>query len=180
MGPAELSWACHHNLLSPMTSAHALNHAPHAHANDTPGGMTGLIGAILCGPRIGRFEEGQVKEIPGHDMSSVSIGTFMMWFGWFGFNCGSSYLYLNPGPSTVNRVALNMTLSAATAGITALLAASVKSGQCGAGRGCRGGGRERRTEGAGLGWQGYGPWSYACSTMCMQCTSTRHGAVYYH
>lgn len=47
-----------------------------------PGGLTGLIGAIAVGPRMGRFEDGVGKEIPGHDVSSVSLGTFMLWFGW--------------------------------------------------------------------------------------------------
>ncbi len=42
----------------------------------------GLVGATIVGPRIGRFEDGRVKELPGHDVSSVSLGTLFMWFGW--------------------------------------------------------------------------------------------------
>lgn len=96
------------------------------------GGLTGLIGAIAVGPRMGRFEDGVGKEIPGHDVSSVSLGTFMLWFGWFGFNCGSTYIYMADGgpaaASAVSRVALNMTLCASSAGMTALVLASVHSG----------------------------------------------------
>lgn len=44
------------------------------------GGLVGLIGAAICGPRIGRFEEGATKDIPGHDMSAVAMGTFMLWW----------------------------------------------------------------------------------------------------
>lgn len=43
----------------------------------------GLVGATIVGPRIGRFEDGRVKELPGHDVSSVSLGTLFMWFGWW-------------------------------------------------------------------------------------------------
>ncbi len=43
--------------------------------------MTGLVGAYFCGPRIGRFEDGQDMRIPGHDISRVSLGTLMLWFG---------------------------------------------------------------------------------------------------
>ncbi len=43
----------------------------------------GLIGASFVGPRIGRFEEGQAKDLPGHDVSSVSLGTLFLFFGWW-------------------------------------------------------------------------------------------------
>jgi hypothetical protein len=46
------------------------------------GGFVGLVGAALCGPRMGRFEEGMVKDMQPHDMVFVSLGTFMLWFGW--------------------------------------------------------------------------------------------------
>lgn len=48
----------------------------------TVGGCMGLVGAILCGPRLGRFEDGRPKAMPGHDVSSVAMGTFFIWFGW--------------------------------------------------------------------------------------------------
>ncbi|KXZ50943.1 hypothetical protein GPECTOR_14g19 [Gonium pectorale] len=96
------------------------------------GGLTGLIGAVICGPRMGRFEDGVHKEIPGHDVSSVSLGSLMLWFGWFGFNCGSTYIYMGAdvvgASAAVSRVALNMTLCASGAGMTSLVVASVMSG----------------------------------------------------
>eukprot|EP00201_Polytomella_parva_P008608 CAMPEP_0175067698 /NCGR_PEP_ID=MMETSP0052_2-20121109/17249_1 /TAXON_ID=51329 ORGANISM="Polytomella parva, Strain SAG 63-3" /NCGR_SAMPLE_ID=MMETSP0052_2 /ASSEMBLY_ACC=CAM_ASM_000194 /LENGTH=388 /DNA_ID=CAMNT_0016334621 /DNA_START=335 /DNA_END=1497 /DNA_ORIENTATION=+ len=91
------------------------------------GGLMGLIGAWLCGPRLGRFEQGQPKEMVGHDVSSVALGTFFLWFGWYGFNCGSTYLYFNASPAVSDRVALNMTLCAATSGLTALLLSSLRT-----------------------------------------------------
>ena len=42
----------------------------------------GLVGSALCGPRLGRFEDGRAKAMPGHDVSSVAMGTFFLWFGW--------------------------------------------------------------------------------------------------
>lgn len=88
------------------------------------GGLFGLVGAVLCGPRLGRFDGGLIKEIPGHDMAFVTLGTFMLWFGWYGFNAGSVYSYANPNGATVQRVAMNTTLGAAAGGLAALLVAS--------------------------------------------------------
>ncbi len=41
-----------------------------------------MVGALFVGPRLGRFEDGIVKALPGHDMAFVTLGTFMLWFGW--------------------------------------------------------------------------------------------------
>ena len=87
------------------------------------GGLFGLVGAVLCGPRLGRFEEGAAKDIPGHDMAFVTLGTFMLWFGWYGFNTGSVYSYANPLASTVQRTAMNTTLAASSGGLASLLVA---------------------------------------------------------
>ena len=55
------------------------------------GGVIALVGAKLIGPRIGKYDEhGNAKPIPGHNMSMVVIGTFILAFGWFGFNAGST------------------------------------------------------------------------------------------
>mmetsp|Transcript_4902 Transcript_4902/g.8523 ORF Transcript_4902/g.8523 Transcript_4902/m.8523 type:complete len:455 (-) Transcript_4902:1366-2730(-) len=99
----------------------------------TVGGVTGLVGAWMVGPRIGRFpapgqEEGDMDMptiIKGHDVTMVSWGTLMLWFGWIGFNVGSVYTN-NPrnGGLIVDRVALNMALSAATSGLAVLLISS--------------------------------------------------------
>lgn len=84
------------------------------------GGIFGLVGAALCGPRLGKYEGGKPVDLPGHDMALVTLGTFMLWFGWFGFNSGSVYLYMDPSIMQTNRVALNTTLCGSTAGLTAL------------------------------------------------------------
>lgn len=54
------------------------------------GGTIGLIGAIIIGPRIGKFVNGKAVAIPGHDLPMVMGGTFVLCFGWFGFNPGST------------------------------------------------------------------------------------------
>ena len=92
------------------------------------GGAFGLVGAALVGPRLGRFE-GQgaaraVKEMPGHDMGWVTIGTLALWFGWYGFNTGSVYLYAAPSPLAAQRAAMNTTLGASGSGLVALLLGS--------------------------------------------------------
>lgn len=83
----------------------------------------------MCGPRLGRFDEGVSKDIPGHDMAFVTLGTFMLWFGWYGFNTGSVYLYDTPSAEAVQRAAVNTTLGASASGLVALLVASWTSGK---------------------------------------------------
>lgn len=95
------------------------------------GGVIGLVGASLVGPRLGRFEAGKVILMPGHDISQVCLGTLLLWFGWFGFNCGSIYLQTKVPTNTgvyVDRVAMNMALAASSAGIAPLLLTSFMTG----------------------------------------------------
>jgi len=55
------------------------------------GGWSALAGALLLGPRIGKYTaDGRVSPIPGHNMNSAFIGCFILWLGWFGFNPGST------------------------------------------------------------------------------------------
>ncbi len=54
------------------------------------GGIIGLVGAIVIGPRLGKFVNGKPVAIPGHDLPMVMGGTFVLAFGWFGFNPGST------------------------------------------------------------------------------------------
>lgn len=83
----------------------------------------------MVGPRLGRFDDGCAKDLPGHDMAFVTLGTFMLWFGWFGFNNGSVYVYTQYAPaSMVQLVAMNTTLAASTAGLASLLVAAKWSG----------------------------------------------------
>jgi Amt family ammonium transporter len=54
------------------------------------GGFIGLAGAMVVGPRIGKFKDGKPQAIPGHNIPMVVLGTFILAFGWFGFNPGST------------------------------------------------------------------------------------------
>lgn len=61
------------------------------------GGWAALAGAMILGPRIGKYDKnGKAKAIPGHNMSLAVIGLFVLWLGWFGFNPGSTMSFQNP------------------------------------------------------------------------------------
>ena len=79
------------------------------------GGWISLAAIIIIGPRIGRFGEKRVP-IHGHDLPMVTLGVFLLWFGWFGFNGGST-LGLTPEVPTV---IVNTTISGCFGGIVAL------------------------------------------------------------
>ncbi|MDD4688782.1 MAG: ammonium transporter [Eubacteriales bacterium] len=61
------------------------------------GGWAALSGAMILGPRIGKYgKDGKPRAIPGHNMSLAVIGLFVLWLGWFGFNPGSTMSFQNP------------------------------------------------------------------------------------
>lgn len=81
------------------------------------GGWCALAGILVLGPRLGRFKDnGQVSDIPAHNMMYVALGGFILWFGWFGFNAGSTL----EGSSDIGLIAYNTQLAAA-AGATGVL-----------------------------------------------------------
>jgi len=83
------------------------------------GGGTSLIGVILVGPRMGRFgKDGAVKNITGYSKAMICLGTFILWFGWFGFNPGSTRLLTNGQSLVAARCAITTLLSAGTSGIS--------------------------------------------------------------
>ncbi|GMH10369.1 hypothetical protein Nepgr_012210 [Nepenthes gracilis] len=94
------------------------------------GGVAGLWGALIEGPRIGRFDRsGRSVILRGHSGSLVVLGTFLLWFGWYGFNPGSFLTILkaygNNGGyfgqwSAVGRTAVTTTLAGSTAALTTL------------------------------------------------------------
>nr|UPE51609.1 AMT1.5 [Camellia sinensis] len=101
------------------------------------GGIAGLYGAFIEGPRIGRFENsGQSVTIKGHSASLVVLGTFLLWFGWYGFNPGSFTKIANPYTSgsyygqwsAVGKTAVTTTLAGSTAALTTLFLNRVVSG----------------------------------------------------
>lgn len=86
------------------------------------GGFAGLVGAIVVGPRHGRFDsEGNVLPIPGHSATLATLGTFLLWFGWYGFNPGSALAIADKQWSVVNRCSVNTTLAAASGGVITLI-----------------------------------------------------------
>jgi Amt family ammonium transporter len=82
------------------------------------GGWAAFTGAMLLGPRIGKYKDGKVLPIPGHSMTSATIGVFVLWFGWFGFNPGST---MAADWASIAHIAVTTNTAAATASISALL-----------------------------------------------------------
>ncbi|HNO77388.1 MAG TPA: ammonium transporter [Phycisphaerae bacterium] len=84
------------------------------------GGWLALAGAIVAGPRIGKYgPNGAVNAIPGHNIPLAALGVFILWFGWFGFNAGSTTV----GNGEIGRVAVTTNLSAAAGAFSALMTA---------------------------------------------------------
>eukprot|EP00281_Chroomonas_sp_CCMP1168_P019824 CAMPEP_0206227008 /NCGR_PEP_ID=MMETSP0047_2-20121206/8395_1 /ASSEMBLY_ACC=CAM_ASM_000192 /TAXON_ID=195065 /ORGANISM="Chroomonas mesostigmatica_cf, Strain CCMP1168" /LENGTH=498 /DNA_ID=CAMNT_0053650133 /DNA_START=15 /DNA_END=1511 /DNA_ORIENTATION=+ len=79
------------------------------------GGCSGLMGAVFVGPRNGRFhpETGKPNPTPGHNSALMALGTSILWFGWYGFNCGST-LVLAGAANVAGKVAVTTTISAAS------------------------------------------------------------------
>jgi Amt family ammonium transporter len=77
------------------------------------GALAGLAGALLLGPRIGKFVGGKPQAIPGHNMAYTTLGVIILWFGWFGFNPGSTLSVDFGGIGFFAYVALNTNIAAA-------------------------------------------------------------------
>jgi ammonium transporter, Amt family len=77
------------------------------------GALAGLAGALLLGPRIGKFVDGKPQPIPGHNMAFTTLGVIVLWFGWFGFNPGSTLSVDFGGVGFFAYVALNTNIAAA-------------------------------------------------------------------
>lgn len=83
------------------------------------GGWAALAGAMLLGPRHGKYDKnGKPNAIPGHNMSLAVIGLFVLWLGWFGFNPGSTMSFQNPGD------VMHILVTTNTAAIAAVLTAT--------------------------------------------------------
>lgn len=92
------------------------------------GGVSGLVGAYLVGPRAGRFNmDGSANPMPGHNVPFSALGTLVLWFGWYGFNCGSAGALIGYS-DVISRVAMTTTLGGAAGGITTLAYAVLLNG----------------------------------------------------
>lgn len=91
------------------------------------GGAGALAGALILGPRLGKYaKDGTVQPIPGHSMPLATIGVFLLWFGWFGFNGGSE---LSADPEGVSAVLVTTTFAACGGGIAAAIISWVLGGK---------------------------------------------------
>ncbi len=81
------------------------------------GGWAALAGAIVIGPRLGKYVEGKARAIPGHNITLAALGVFILWFGWYGFNPGST----TAASTDIAMIAVNTTLSAAAGSVGAML-----------------------------------------------------------
>ena len=85
----------------------------------TVGGFAALVGTLMLKPREGKYAiDGKPNVIAGHNIPLASLGVFILWFGWFGFNAGST-LSVGDG-SLIGRVAINTNIAAAIGGIVAM------------------------------------------------------------
>jgi Amt family ammonium transporter len=86
------------------------------------GGFAALAGAIILGPRIGRFVNGKSMPMPGHSLPIAALGVFILWFGWYGFNPGSQLAFASQADAeAVAFIAVTTTLAAGAGGLVATL-----------------------------------------------------------
>lgn len=90
------------------------------------GGWGALMGAVFLGARVGKYTKSGIRPIPGHSMPLVTIGVFLLWLGWFGFNGGS---VLSADPAVVSLVLVTTSIAAAAGGVAAALTASFRLGK---------------------------------------------------
>jgi Amt family ammonium transporter len=91
------------------------------------GGVAALAGAIVLGPRIGKFDkDGKPRAMPGHHIPMAMLGTFILLFGWFGFNAASTFAATDIQFATV---ATNTAIAGAFGGITAMLWITKRTGK---------------------------------------------------
>ena len=116
--PIEASWQWGGGFLSEMGfSDFAGSTLVHA-----AGGFAALAGALILGPRLGKYKDGRVNPMPGSNLALATLGTFILWMGWFGFN-GASQLALGT-EADANAVAIifaNTNMAAAAGAVAALI-----------------------------------------------------------
>ena len=86
------------------------------------GGWAALAGALILGPRIGKYKNGRTVPMPGSNLTLATLGTFILWLGWFGFN-GGSQLYMDSAANIadISRIFSNTNAAAAGGALTAMI-----------------------------------------------------------
>lgn len=92
------------------------------------GGMAGLVGAAMVGPRIGKYN-GKTNAIPGHNLVLGGLGVFILWMGWFGFNPGSQLAISGDNADAVSMIFITTNLAAAAGGLLALVISWIRYGK---------------------------------------------------
>jgi len=90
------------------------------------GGWAALAGALVVGPRLGRYSKGKKTAVPGHQMGYVFLGGLILWLGWFGFNPGST---MAADADAISRIALTTNLAAAAGTLVSTLYAWIRLGK---------------------------------------------------
>ncbi|KQI71664.1 ammonium transporter [Loktanella sp. 5RATIMAR09] len=86
------------------------------------GGWAALAGALILGPRLGKYKDGKTVPMPGSNLALATLGTFILWLGWFGFNGGSQLAAGTVGDITdVGRIFANTNMAASAGAVTALI-----------------------------------------------------------
>ncbi|MAZ27078.1 MAG: ammonium transporter [Cytophagaceae bacterium] len=93
------------------------------------GGWAGLVAAALVGPRIGKYTDGKVNAIPGHNMMYGALGVFILWLGWFGFNPGSELAISGDSANHVAGIVITTNLAAAAGALAALFLTWIRYGK---------------------------------------------------
>jgi Amt family ammonium transporter len=93
------------------------------------GGWAALVAAWMVGPRIGKFLNGKPVEMHGHNQMYATLGVFILWLGWFGFNGGSQLAWGGDDATAASQVVLVTNLAAAAGALSALLFTWIKNGK---------------------------------------------------
>lgn len=81
------------------------------------GGWAALAGVLMLGPRFGKYTNGRINPIPGHNLALATLGGFVLWFGWFGFNPGST---MAADPNAISHIVVTTNMAAAAATMSAI------------------------------------------------------------
>ncbi|MGB2925268.1 MAG: ammonium transporter [Limnothrix sp.] len=92
----------------------------------TVGGWAAFVGAILLGPRLEKYAGGRINAMPGHNMSTATLGGLILWLGWFGFNPGST---MAADPEAISHIIITTNMSAAAGALAATIMSWLQFGK---------------------------------------------------